>query len=572
MKYFKNAKVSTKLILSFFLVGVLIIGTSTYGMSNMYRIHKSSENLYNENIIGISSVGVIDKNLTIIHLNTELMLNEEDEIIINKLNDEINTLAEEDDRVIEEYKARITKDEDKKNFEEFEISLNDYREMRGQFIQLIQSNEELEEITYYYNEVKSLRLQCEKELNDLISLNNKWAKEDIEDGESTYNLTVKITIGIVILNLLILATIAVVLIKSITKSLDKIVVFSNRLSNYDLTEVVEINAKDEFGQASIALNKAQMNIKKLIEDVMYSAEEVSASSEELSATVEEMGAQLEEINSSAHEVSEVVQETSATTEELTAVIDEVKLSISVLASKATDGNLNASEIKDRAVEIKENSLNVIGDTVAIYGNVEKAIVDAIEKAKVVDEIILMANTIEGISEQTNLLALNAAIEAARAGEQGKGFAVVAEEVRKLAEQSSEAVSKVKSTITDVRSAFTALSENSSSLLSFMETKVVEEFNNFMIVGDQYEKDGIFMNDMSQNIASMSEEISSTTIQVSEAVKGVSDMAENSSASLNTVKTSINEATQAMTQVAESAQGQAELAQRLTEIVLKFKIK
>ena len=87
---------------------------------------------------------------------------------------------------------------------------------------------------------------------------------------------------------------------------------------------------------------------------------------------------------------------------------------------------------------------------------EKAenIIKAIEKAKVFDEVKVLADTITGIAEQTNLLALNAAIEAARAGEQGKGFAVVSEEIRKLATEASIAASNVKSTIKSVQDALT----------------------------------------------------------------------------------------------------------------------
>ena len=60
------------------------------------------------------------------------------------------------------------------------------------------------------------------------------------------------------------------------------------------------------------------------------------------------------------------------------------------------------------------------------------------------------SVVDDIAEQTNMLALNAAVEAARAGEHGKGFAVVAGEIRKLADESKQAITKITSLTSNIQ--------------------------------------------------------------------------------------------------------------------------
>jgi len=166
--------------------------------------------------------------------------------------------------------------------------------------------------------------------------------------------------------------------------------------------------------------------------------------------------------------------------------------------------------------------------------IEKDILQLNEKFKMVIETI---NTIDSIAQQTNLLALNASIESARAGEAGKGFAVVAEEIRKLAEQTSESASTIESVINEVdgqlgqtatiMSDIKEHSETSDGIIkgaiqSFQSVSDAfkESLDNIMTIGEftQTITDSKTVGlDKLNDIAAIAEEFSANTEEVSAAI-------------------------------------------------------
>src|SRR5471030_1694677 len=378
---------------------------------------------------------------------------------------------------------------------------------------------------------------------------------DIKNGlanADTVGKDITMTIIVCVLSIIIAVAAAIYMHRNVISRLNNLKNFAIKLASYDFAEELEIKKNDEIGETGNELNIAQKNIKELISTILNESCNISALSQELSANVEEVSAKLEEVDNSSRNISSTMSETSATAEEIAASIEEVSSSMEDLAAKASDGSTNAEKIKKRAEKVKN-------------------IIKAIEDAKVVEEVKVMADAIADISEQTNLLALNAAIEAARAGDSGKGFAVVAEEVRKLAEQSSQTVITIQSTIAKIQDSVKNLSENSNDILNFMSTEVEKQLQDYAKIGEKYSSDGDFVSSMSEELVAMAQEVEATVEQITGALQTTASDVQKVALSSDGIKSEIEASSAAMAQVSNAAVEQSEIAMHLTELVQKFKL-
>ncbi|HOO36717.1 MAG TPA: methyl-accepting chemotaxis protein [Deltaproteobacteria bacterium] len=188
----------------------------------------------------------------------------------------------------------------------------------------------------------------------------------------------------------------------------------------DLSVRLPVLSKDEVGEIAHWFNEFVANLEDVITKVKNTALHVDDATQGVAAR--------------AQGLSQATQQQASFIEEVAATIEEMTSSIKQNASNASQGREKAQAM----VQVANTSSEASKELMMGMGDISNA-------SKKIGDIIV---TVNEVSFQTNLLALNAAVEAARAGEHGKGFAVVAEEVRALAQRSSDAARQIKDLIED----------------------------------------------------------------------------------------------------------------------------
>ena len=398
-------------------------------------------------------------------------------------------------------------------------------------------------------------------------------KMNESEMDETVNSLLKLLITICIVTLIIGAVIIWIFVMSISKSINNVKQFASVLASGDFTiDKIKNNRGDELGEMSDSLNDMFENNKDVITKISDGSVKVSETSTGLANMANELSNQFNSIQGNISGVNDAMMSSGAATEQVNASVEEVNASVHQLAAETEKTSSEATDIKSRARDIERESKQAYDYAISIAEQREADLVEANEKAKVVDQIGTLADTIAEIADQINLLSLNASIEAARAGDAGKGFAVVASEINKLASSTSEAVEQIRDTIDGVQEAFGTLSSSSGELLTFIKETVTPDYDKFVTVAKQYGDDAGSFGDSSENIAQMVENIRASMEEVSKAIQNIAESTQDTADLSSRVNDSVMVAADVVSNVNEMTNKQEAVAGTLEEIVGRFKLK
>ncbi len=361
--------------------------------------------------------------------------------------------------------------------------------------------------------------------------------------------------------------------KGFTANIERLTDSAESISRGDLTRDVVIRPSripDESHELAHLINLMLQNLRELVRHIKNTSGQLTESAREINSTALEINASTEEVAQAIEQISRGAEAQTGLVEKGSKTIREIAISIELVAARA----------RETAKAARETSLTAQHGGALANDSLER-MKDFFEKQEQIGQLFgtfnsklqkvgRVADCIGDIARQTNLLALNASIEAARAGEYGKGFAVVAEEVRKLADGSSQSASDINDMIENLREESRIVHE----VITESSRSIKEGKKNIDITASAFQeilKTVLDTERKATSIADLSQMQKEGSARMVLAIDEIAKVADDNAASTEQVSAATEEQLAAMQDMALATRDLAHLAEELMTVVERFQV-
>ncbi|KJY83524.1 chemotaxis protein [Vibrio galatheae] len=379
-------------------------------------------------------------------------------------------------------------------------------------------------------------------LNSFSDVATQALDASLQEAGDVYQQGVVRSVAIGAVVILMALAIGYHIAHSVREPLTRILKTLESLTQGDMTQRIDIRYNNEFSRVSNHINSLADNLH----GILVKLNDASDNLTQTATTNQQTSSQAQ---------SQLSQQREQTANVATAMT-EMAHSVQEVAQSAQ----NSQQMVEQVEKASESGRQIMGTNITTINQLETRLTQSVDAVKdlqaMSSQIGSILDVIRNIAEQTNLLALNAAIEAARAGEQGRGFAVVADEVRVLAQRTTESTAEIESMISNLQSSSTSANKVIQSCMDDMELSV-EQASNANSAMEEIQGLILEISQMSGHISQAAAEQSETTGDIARNIEEINLIADTSY--------------QAMAQIAQTSDNLSNLANQQGELVHRFKL-
>ncbi len=360
--------------------------------------------------------------------------------------------------------------------------------------------------------------------------------------------------------------------RAFARNIRKLTEAGDRLSQGDLSQDVVIHNAfpDETDDIAAAMNRVQASLRNLVGDIRGVASRAAEASLSLSVTAQEMTASSQEvantvdlISKGAETQAEMVEESNRLFKDMSAAISQVALSAQEVAEAAESTFATAQ----RGGTLARSSTETIRQVLSEVEGSGEQLVSFVARVQQIGRIVEVIN---GVAHKTNLLALNATIEAARAGEYGRGFTVVADEIRKLADSTTDSSGEITRLVEDIQTEGVRVQDSMAQIVKDMEAGR-EAVNRTDQAFGEITRNAENTRGKADRIAALAQQQIISAAQITGTIDEIDKVVSENAAATEQVSAATQQQSASMEEMALAAKGMAGMSDELLAFVKQFKL-